>query len=433
MKIAVIGTGYVGLVSGACFAELGFHVTCIDKDAHKIERLKKGEIPIYEPGLAEIVTKNAGAGRLVFSSVVSPVREADVIFIAVGTPARADNGNADISYVIAAAEEVGRAVTKPTIIVTKSTVPVGTGRKVADAVRHSNPDIACSIVSNPEFLREGMAIKDFMNPDRIVIGAETPHAEAVMQKIYAPLTARGIPLVMMGIESAELTKYAANALLATKIAFINEMADIAEKTGADVQDVALGMGLDKRIGRAFLQAGPGYGGSCFPKDTQALIHIARDAGGRSFIAEAVDASNAARKIRMAQKIVKSCGGTVKGKTIAILGLAFKADTDDMREAASLAIIPALLEAGAEIHAYDPQAMEEARKVLPPQVQYFDDPYSAMENADAAVILTEWDHFKTLDLAKMKRLLKTPLLIDLRNLYNPQTVAQQGITYISVGR
>ena len=433
MRIAVIGTGYVGLVSGACFSEFGVSVTCVDKDAGKIERLKHGDIPIYEPGLDELVASNARAGRLSFATdLPAAVAGADAVFIAVGTPSRRGDGHADLSYVFGAADEIARALTDYAVIVTKSTVPVGTGRRVAEILRRVRPDGAFDVVSNPEFLREGSAITDFMRPDRVVIGAETERAREVMKALYRPLYLIETPIVFTSIETSELIKYAANCFLAAKISFINEIAELCEKVGANVQDVARGIGLDGRIGRKFLHAGPGYGGSCFPKDCLALVRTAQEAGAPVSIVERVVAVNDARKRKMAEKIIKACGGSVAGKTLAVLGLTFKPNTDDMREAPSLTILPALQEAGAEIRAFDPEGIDEARPLLP-GIAFSAHAYEAMEGADAVVLLTEWNEFRALDLGRMKQLLKSPTLIDLRNVYNPAEMAAAGFFYFSIGR
>ena len=433
MRIAVIGTGYVGLVSGACFSEFGVSVTCVDKDADKIERLKAGEVPIYEPGLEGLVASNARAGRLTFTTdLPAAVAGADAVFIAVGTPSRRGDGHADLSYVYGAAEEIARALTGYAVVVTKSTVPVGTGRQVEQILRRVRPDASFDVVSNPEFLREGSAIGDFMRPDRVVIGAETDRAREVMRALYRPLYLIETPIVFTTIETAELIKYAANSFLATKISFINEVADLCERVGADVQDVAKGIGLDGRIGGKFLHAGPGYGGSCFPKDCLALVRTAQEAEAPISIVEQVVRVNDARKRKMAEKIVKACGGSVAGKTLAILGLAFKPNTDDMREAPSLTIVPTLQELGAEIRAFDPEGMTEAKKLLP-GIAFATDAYDAMRGADAAVLLTEWNEFRALDLERVKSLLKTPTLIDLRNVYKPTEMAAAGFFYFSIGR
>jgi len=433
MRIAVIGTGYVGLVSGACFSEFGVSVTCVDKDAAKIERLKAGEIPIYEPGLEELVSSNARAGRLSFTTdLPAAVTGADAVFIAVGTPSRRGDGHADLSYVFGATEEIARALTGYAVVVTKSTVPVGTGRKVAQILRRIRPEGSFDVVSNPEFLREGSAIGDFMRPDRVVIGAETERARKVMRALYRPLYLIETPIAFTAIETAELIKYAANSFLATKISFINEIAELCEKVGADVQDVAKGIGLDGRIGPKFLHAGPGYGGSCFPKDCLALVRTAQEAGAPISIVEQVVAVNDTRKRKMAEKIVKACGGSVAGKTLAVLGLTFKPNTDDMREAPSLTILPALQEAGAEVRAFDPEGIDEARPLLP-GITFSATAYEAMDGADAVVLLTEWNEFRALDLERVKRLLKSPTLIDLRNVYKPADMAAAGFFYFSIGR
>ena len=433
MRIAVIGTGYVGLVSGACFSEFGVSVTCVDKDAEKIERLRDGDIPIYEPGLDGLVAGNSRAGRLTFTTDLrAAVAGAEAIFIAVGTPSRRGDGHADLSYVFGAAEEIAQALTGYAVVVTKSTVPVGTGRKVAAILQRCRPDVGFDVVSNPEFLREGSAIGDFMRPDRVVIGAETERAQEVMRAIYRPLYLIETPIVFTSIETAELTKYAANSFLATKISFINEIAELCEKVGADVQDVAKGIGLDGRIGGKFLHAGPGYGGSCFPKDCLALVRTAQEAGAPVSLVEQVVAVNDDRKRRMAEKIIKACGGSVRGKRLAVLGLTFKPNTDDMREAPSLTIIPALQSAGAEIRAYDPEGGPEAAKLLP-DIVFAEDAYAAMDGADAVVLLTEWNEFRALDLERAKGLLKSPTLVDLRNVYKPADMAAAGFFYFSIGR
>ena len=433
MRIAVIGTGYVGLVSGACFSEFGVSVTCVDKDAQKIARLQQGEVPIYEPGLDQIVASNARAGRLAFTTdLAAAVAGADAVFIAVGTPSRRGDGHADLTYVFAAAEEIARALTGYAVVVTKSTVPVGTGRHVAEIIRKARPELAFDVVSNPEFLREGSAIQDFMRPDRVVIGAESARAQDVMRELYRPLYLIETPMIFTAVETAELTKYAANSFLATKISFINEIADLCEQVGADVQDVAKGIGLDGRIGRKFLHAGPGYGGSCFPKDCLALVRTAQEAGAPVSIVETVVAVNDARKDRMAQRIIRACGGSVEGKNIAVLGLTFKPNTDDMRESASLTIIPALQRAGAAIHAFDPEGMDEAKKLLD-GVTFCAGAYDAMEGADAVVIVTEWNEFRALDLKRVRALLRSPTVIDLRNIYKPADMAEAGFFYFSIGR
>jgi UDPglucose 6-dehydrogenase len=433
MRISMIGTGYVGLVSGTCFSEFGVTVTCIDKDAGKIERLNRGEIPIYEPGLDALVASNVAAGRLSFAIDLAPaVADSDAVFIAVGTPSRRGDGHADLSYVYAAAREIARAMTGYTVVVTKSTVPVGTGREVERIIREERPDADFDVVSNPEFLREGSAIQDFMRPDRVVIGAESERAQAVMRQLYRVLYLIETPIVFTTLESSEMIKYAANTFLATKITFINEIADLCEKVGADVHAVARGIGLDNRIGRKFLHAGPGYGGSCFPKDTLALVTTAKEAGSPLRIVETVVDINTKRKRAMAERIIAACDGSVAGKTVAILGLTFKPNTDDMRDSPSLDIVPALAEAGATVRAFDPEGMDEARKLLP-DITYCDDAYAAMTGADALVILTEWNEFRALNLDRVKDVLKTPVMIDLRNVYNPTDMAAAGFRYTSVGR
>jgi len=433
MRIAVIGSGYVGLVSGACFSEFGVEVACVDQDADKIARLRRGEMPIFEPGLAQLVATNVAAKRLSFTTdLPNAVAHADAVFIAVGTPSRRGDGHADLSYVFGAAEEVGRALTRYAVIVTKSTVPVGTGRKVAEILRRVRPDGAFDVVSNPEFLREGSAIGDFMRPDRVIIGAETEAARAVMRELYRPLFLSETPIIFTTIETAELTKYAANSFLATKISFINEMADLCEKVGADVQDVARGIGLDGRIGRKFLHAGPGYGGSCFPKDCLALVKTAQEAKAPTRIVEAVIGVNDKRKAAMAERVIHACGGSVKGKTLAVLGLTFKPNTDDMRDSPSLVIVPALQQAGAAVRAFDPEGMEEAAKLLR-NVTFCPNAYDAMTGADALVIVTEWNEFRALDLGRVRGLLRSPTVIDLRNIYQPEDMSAAGFYYVSVGR
>ena len=433
MRVAIVGTGYVGLVSGACFAHFGHDVICIDKDADKIRRLERGEIPIFEPGLDALVAENVAAGRLAFTTdLKSATPGADAVFIAVGTPSRRGDGFADLTYVYAAAEEIAVAMNGYTVVVTKSTVPVGTGAEVESIIRNARPDAEFSVVSNPEFLREGAAIEDFKRPDRIVVGAEDERARNVMRELYRPLFINETPIVFTNRATSELIKYAANAFLATKITFINEMADLCESVGANVQEVARGIGLDGRIGSKFLHAGPGYGGSCFPKDTLALVRTAQAAGAPTKIVEAVVEVNARRKRQMAERVVAACGGSVKGKTIAVLGLTFKPNTDDMRDSPSLDIIPALQAAGAKIRAFDPAGIEEAKKHLK-DVEYCDGPYHAMDGADAVVLITEWDEFRALDFRRIKELLKSPVFIDLRNVYRPTSMAEQGFAYHSIGR
>ncbi|MFD1702271.1 UDP-glucose dehydrogenase family protein [Methylopila henanensis] len=432
MRVTMIGSGYVGLVSGACFADFGHEVTCVDLDQAKIDGLKRGVMPIFEPGLDDLVARNVEAGRLTFTTELAPaVKDAAVVFIAVGTPSRRGDGHADLTYVYEAARQIGQAVTGFTVIVDKSTVPVGTGDEVERILKEANPNADISVASNPEFLREGSAIGDFKRPDRIVVGVEDDRAKDVMEELYRPLYLNVAPLVFTGRRTAELIKYAANAFLATKITFINEIADLCEKVGANVQEVARGIGLDNRIGSKFLHAGPGFGGSCFPKDTRALVRTGRDYGAPIKIVEMVEEVNEARKLAMAERIIAASGGDVSGKRIAVLGLAFKPNTDDMREAPSLAIVPALEKAGATVAAFDPEAMEQAKPLLP-NVVYADDAYSAIKDADALVILTEWDQFRALDLARVKATLKAPIVVDLRNVYRPDDMAQRGFTYSGIG-
>ncbi|HWD49672.1 MAG TPA: UDP-glucose/GDP-mannose dehydrogenase family protein [Rhizomicrobium sp.] len=431
MRIAMIGTGYVGLVSGACLSEFGHHVICVDKDQSKITALRAGKIPIFEPGLDDVVAVNVKAGRLAFTnSLAEAVTDADAVFIAVGTPSRRGDGHADLSYVFAAAEEIAASLSGYTVVVTKSTVPVGTGRKVEDVIRKTRPDADVDVVSNPEFLREGSAIEDFRRPDRVVVGCDTDRARNTMTEVYRPLYLNETPILFTSRESSELIKYAANAFLATKITFINEMANICEETGADVQDVARGIGLDGRIGSKFLHAGPGFGGSCFPKDTLALLKTSQDFGVPTRIVEAVVAVNDRRKVQMAEKIEKAFGG-VSGKTIAVLGLTFKPNTDDMRDAPSLVVVPHLQQKGAKIQAYDPEGAKEARALL--QIDPLPSAEDALRGADGVVILTEWNEFRALDFDRVKSLLKTPLMVDLRNIYRPAQMKAAGFQYISVGR
>jgi UDPglucose 6-dehydrogenase len=433
MHVAMIGTGYVGLVSGACFADFGHMVTCVDKDAGKIERLKAGGMPIYEPGLDQLVAQNVRAGRLAFTTeTAQAVREADAVFIAVGTPSRRGDGHADLSYVYAAAEEIAKVMNGFTVIVTKSTVPVGTGDEIERIIRKVRPDADFAVVSNPEFLREGAAIEDFKRPDRVVVGAEDERAQRVMRELYRPLFLNETPMVVTDRRTSELIKYAANGFLAMKVTFINEMADLCEAVGADVQQVARGIGLDKRIGGKFLHAGPGFGGSCFPKDTLALVRTARDAGSPVSLIETTVQVNDARKAAMADKVLAALGGEVKGRTIGVLGLTFKPNTDDMRDAPSLAIIPALQAKGARIQAFDPEGAHEASQILK-DVAMKDDPYGAAEGADALVIITEWDQFRALDLDRIKLLMTSPVLVDLRNIYKPRDMRARGFNYHSVGR
>ena len=433
MRIAMIGTGYVGLVSGACFSEFGVETVCVDKDADKIARLQRGEIPIYEPGLASLVEKNVRAGRLSFAGDIGQaLRGVDAVFIAVGTPSRRGDGHADLSYVHEAAREIAANLTGYAVVVTKSTVPVGTGRQVARIIREARPEADFDIVSNPEFLREGSAINDFMRPDRVIIGAESEIAVGVMRALYRPLYLNETPIVVTSLETAEITKYAANSFLATKISFINEVADLCEKVGANVQDVARGIGLDGRIGSKFLHAGPGYGGSCFPKDTTAFAQTAQQSGSPLRIVDAVIEINETRKRGMAGRIIAACDGSVDGKTVAILGLSFKPNTDDMRDSPSLEIVPALQDAGATVRAYDPASRHEAEKLLD-GVDFCDSAYDTVEGADCVAILTEWNEFRMLDLARLKGLLKRPLMVDLRNIYRPDEMVVAGFDYYSIGR
>jgi UDPglucose 6-dehydrogenase len=433
MKVTMIGSGYVGLVSGACFADFGHDVTCVDKDERKIEALKAGKIPIFEPGLDHLVSSNVAAGRLAFTTdVKAGVAGADAVFIAVGTPSRRGDGHADLSYVYAAAAEIAQAITGFTVIVDKSTVPVGTGDEVERIMREANPNAEFAVVSNPEFLREGAAIDDFKRPDRIVIGGDDPRAMAVMREVYRPLHINKSPIVEMDRRGAELTKYAANAFLAVKITFINEIADLCEKVGANVQDVARGIGLDNRIGSKFLHAGPGYSGSCFPKDTLALLKTSQDFDAPQRIVEAVVNVNDQRKRAMGRKVITAMGGDVRGKTVAVLGLTFKPNTDDMRDSPAIAVIQTLQDAGATVRAYDPEGMEQAELVLK-EVAYCSNAYETMEGADALVLVTEWDAFRALDLPRVKSLLSQSILVDLRNVYPRDAVEAAGFTYTAVGR
>jgi UDPglucose 6-dehydrogenase len=433
MRIAMIGTGYVGLVSGACFADFGHQVTCVDKDADKIAALKRGEIPIFEPGLDSLVATNVKAKRLDFTTDLSaPVAEADAVFIAVGTPSRRGDGHADLTYVYAAAREIANALSGFTVVVNKSTVPVGTGDEVERLIRETNPQADVEVASNPEFLREGAAIRDFKFPDRIVIGTSHERARKVMAEIYRPLSLNQGPLMFTARRTAELIKYAANAFLATKITFINEIADLSEKVGADVQEIARGIGLDNRIGTKFLHAGPGYGGSCFPKDTRALIKIAQDHDVQLRIVEATLGVNDIRKRAMARKVANAVGTSLRGKTIAVLGLTFKPDTDDMREAPSIPLVTGLLDMGAKVRAHDPIGMEQARKELP-EIEYCDDPYLCAKGADALVLVTEWVQYRAMDLGRLRREMAQPVVVDLRNIYRPDEMAAHGFVYESVGR
>ncbi len=432
MRIAMVGTGYVGLVSGVCFADFGHTVTCIDKDHDKIAALKAGQVPIFEPGLDALIATNVRQGRLFFETDgQNALKTADAVFIAVGTPSRRGDGHADLSYVYAAAEEIARQIGKFTVIVAKSTVPVGTGDEIEAIVRRVRPDGDFAVVSNPEFLREGAAIDDFKRPDRVVVGTDDPRAREVMREIYRPLFLNETPIVFTDRRTSELTKYAANAFLAMKVTFINQIADLCEKVGANVQQVARGIGLDKRIAAKFLHAGPGYGGSCFPKDTLALVKTAQDAHAPMTLIEETIAVNERRKKSMADRILAAMGGGTD-KTVTILGLTFKPKTDDMRDAPSLDIIPALQAAGVRVRAFDPEGMDEARKLLQ-GVEMCDDPYLAASDADALVILTEWDQFRALDMERLKTLMRRPLIADLRNIYEPDDMARRGFTYVSIGR
>ena len=434
MRVTMIGTGYVGLVSGACFADFGHVVTCVDKDASKIEKLQAGEIPIFEPGLEQLVAQNVKAERLFFTTdPTDAIKNADAVFIAVGTPSRRGDGHADLSYVYGAAEEIADLMEGYTVVVNKSTVPVGTGDEVESIIAKKRSTDEFAVVSNPEFLREGAAINDFKRPDRVVVGTNDERAVSVMKELYRPLYLNETPILFTNRRTSELIKYAANAFLAVKITFINEMADLCEKVGANVQEVSKGIGLDNRIGRKFLNAGPGYGGSCFPKDTLALTKTANDHGSPVRIVDTVVEVNAARKKAMATKIINAMGGDVSGKTIGILGLAFKPNTDDMRDAPSLDIIPALQEAGAKVRAFDPESMKEAAHLLNDEVMFCDGPYHALEGADAMVIITEWDQFRALDMSRVKSLLNAPNVVDLRNIYSPADMANEGFAYTSIGR
>jgi UDPglucose 6-dehydrogenase len=434
MRIAMIGGGYVGLVSAACFAEFGTDVTVMELDGGKLAALREGRMPIYEPGLEKLVAENVAAGRLAFTGdLTTAVHDAEAVFIAVGTPTRRGDGHADLSYVYAAAEQVARALTAYAVIVTKSTVPVGTSRRIAEIVRSMRPDLDFDVASNPEFLREGNAIGDFMRPDRVVIGIESERAREVLRQLYRPLYLIEAPIVFTGIETAELTKYAANAFLAMKVTFINEMADLCERVGADVHDVARGIGLDGRIGRKFLHPGPGYGGSCFPKDTLALMRTAQDYGAPSRLVEATVAVNDARKSHMAMRVIAACGGSVRGKTIAVLGLTFKPETDDMRDAPSLSIVARLAGDGATIRAFDPEGMQQARPLLPAGVTYCRDAFDAVRGADALVLITEWNEFRALSPTRLREAMCGHVLVDLRNVYDPVAMRQAGFEYYCVGR
>ena len=433
MRIAMVGSGYVGLVSGACLADFGHNVTCVDKDQEKISALNRGAVPIFEPGLDDLIANNTRGGRLAFTSdITTAVAAADAVFIAVGTPSRRGDGHADLSYVYAAAQEIANAVDGFTVIITKSTVPVGTGDQVAQIIRDTRPDADIAVASNPEFLREGAAIQDFKHPDRIVVGADDDRARKLLAEIYRPLYLNKAPILYTSRRSAELIKYAANAFLATKITFINEIADLAEQVGADVQEVARGMGLDNRIGSKFLHAGPGFGGSCFPKDARALLKTAQDHGVSLRIVEALNAANDIRKRAMARKVSAAFGGSLKGKTIAVLGLTFKPMTDDMREAPSIPLITALQDMGALVRAFDPAGIEQAKMVLP-DVTFCDGPYSCADGADGLVIVTEWEQFRALDLPRIKQHMACPVLIDLRNVYSRDEIEGHGFLYVGVGQ
>ncbi|WP_339933685.1 UDP-glucose/GDP-mannose dehydrogenase family protein [uncultured Brevundimonas sp.] len=433
MRVAMIGTGYVGLVSGACFADFGHTVCCVDKDPAKIDRLNQGQIPIFEPGLDDLVASNVRDGRLSFAiDGAEAIRTADAVFIAVGTPSRRGDGHADLSYVYAAAEEIAGLIDGFTVIVTKSTVPVGTGDEIERIIRARRLDAEFAVVSNPEFLREGAAIEDFKRPDRVVVGTEDDRARVVMTEIYRPLSLNETPILFTGRRTSELIKYAANAFLALKITFINEMADLCEAVGADVQQVARGIGLDKRIGSKFLNAGPGYGGSCFPKDTLALVRTATDAGSPVRLVETTVQVNDARKKAMADRVALALGGELAGKTVALLGLTFKPNTDDMRDSPALDVIPALIARGATVQAFDPEGMEEAARLLD-DVQFKDGPYEAVAGADVVVILTEWNQFRALDLDRVKLLMRKPVMVDLRNVYRPDDMQARGFAYTSIGR
>ena len=433
MRIAMIGTGYVGLVSGACFADFGHRVTCIDKDIDKIAALKRGEIPIFEPGLNQLVAANAAAGRLDFATDLErAVSDSDAVFIAVGTPSRRGDGHADLSYVHAAAREIAANLSGLTVVITKSTVPVGTGDDVERIIKKINPHADVVVASNPEFLREGAAIRDFKHPDRIIVGTDDERGRKILAEIYRPLYLNQAPIMYTGRRTAELIKYAANAFLATKVTFINEIADLAERVGADVQEVARGIGLDNRIGSKFLHAGPGFGGSCFPKDTRALVKIAQDHDVQLRIVEAVLGVNDNRKRAMARKVANAVGGNLRGKTVAVLGLTFKPDTDDMREAPSIPLVTGLLDMGATVRAHDPVGMEQARKELP-DIEYCEDPYECVRGADALVIVTEWVQFRALDLDRIKSAMAQPVVVDLRNIYRADDMAAHGFVYESIGR
>jgi len=434
MKVTMLGCGYVGLVSGTCFAEFGASVTCFDIDKTRVDKLLQGKLPIYEPGLDTLLEKNVKQGRLSFTDNLNDcIPDSDLVFVAVGTPSRRGDGHADLSYVYRAVQDIAPFLKGYTVIVDKSTVPVGTARNVKRIIAETNPEADFDVASNPEFLREGAAIADFMRPDRVVIGVENDRADSVLRELYRSINLIETPIFSTNLESAELIKYASNAFLATKISFINEMSVLCEEVGADVHAVAKGMGLDDRIGRKFLHPGPGYGGSCFPKDTQALVRIAQENGASSRIVEAVIEVNEAQKARMIKKIRSAIGGNESGKTIAVLGLTFKPETDDMRDAPSLAILPKLIENGCQINAHDPQGVDEAKKILPPEVRYYDDIYTAMENVDAVVLMTEWNMYRNLDMSLIREKLKQPVFIDLRNVYEPDSMKTLGFDYHCIGR
>ena len=432
MRVAMIGAGYVGLVSGACFADFGHQVTCIDKDAAKIAALKRGEIPIFEPGLAELVESNVRQGRLEFATEAPRIGEAEAIFIAVGTPSRRGDGHADLSFVYQAVREIAPLISRTAVVITKSTVPVGTGDEIENILRENRPDADIQVVSNPEFLREGAAIQDFKHPDRIVVGSDDDRARKILAEIYRPLYLNAPPIIFVSRRTAELIKYASNAFLATKITFINEMADLCEQVGADVQEVARGMGLDNRIGAKFLHAGPGFGGSCFPKDTSALIKTAHDHGVPLRLVETVSTVNEQRKRAMARRVVQALGGSVRGKTIAVLGLTFKPNTDDTRDSPAIPLITALHDLGAIVRGYDPAGMEQAKPLLP-DVHYCQSAYSAAEGADAVVIATEWEQFRALDLTRLKRVMAQPVIVDLRNIYRTDEMRRATFRYLPIGR
>lgn len=434
MRIAMIGGGYVGLVSGACFAEFGIEVAVVEADPAKLSQLRSGAVPIYEPGLEDLVAKNMAAGRLSFGDdLPAAVRGADAVFIAVGTPARRGDGHADLTYVFAAVEQVARAATEPTVIVTKSTVPVGTGRRLQEIVRAIRPDLAPDIASNPEFLREGNAIGDFMRPDRVIIGAESERARTVLRTLYRPLYLIETPIIFTNLETAELSKYAANAFLAMKVTFINEIADLCERVGADVHDVARGIGLDNRIGRLFLHPGPGFGGSCFPKDTLALMRIAQDAGAPARLVETVVSVNDARKAALAGRVIAACDGSVRGKTVAVLGLTFKPETDDMRDSPSLPLLWRLVGEGAALRVFDPKGMEQAKPLLPPDITYCADAGSTLHGADALVVVTEWNEFRAIPPARIRAALRGDVVVDLRNVFDPKAMRAAGLRYHGIGR